>query len=149
MSKEVKFKDVAHLYLGCDIKCVDAGSSSDNEYFGRVSKLSALLLDKYTNGKWKPLLIPLDKMSEEDAIELCEYYGGYGDLPGKRTYETWLNSFGNIIVSWGKGLREKWSPSDCNVWKPEQILIFLSKGYDIFNLIPSGEAIDKTIFKPC
>lgn len=59
---QVKLKDVLHLYLGCDIECVNENCQNDMEYVGMIRKISPLLLDKYMNGNWKPVLRPLNSV---------------------------------------------------------------------------------------
>jgi len=91
----------------------------------------------------KPILRRLDSMTEEEAIEVTKPVVVYGDLPNVRKYETWENPFGKIVVSWGNGLREKYVPQDETAFTVGQFTYLLSRGFDLFNLIDTNQAIDK------
>lgn len=62
---KVKFTDVAHLYLGCDMR--HRWSSADD---AQVIKLTADRL-KFGTTDWIPMLIPLDEITLDKKTELA------------------------------------------------------------------------------
>jgi hypothetical protein len=69
----LKFSEVAHLYIGCTVVNVNPEAIGDLDYFGRKSKLSHLLFDKYSNSEdWKPELRPLSSMTDEENEHLSD-----------------------------------------------------------------------------
>lgn len=98
----------------------------------------------------KLVLRPLSDMTEEEAIELVKIseWKQYGDHPHKREYKAYRNGFNEIVVSWGDSIREKNVPETKEVFGFEEFRYLLSKGFDVFNLIPDGLAIDKTKTQP-
>lgn len=75
----------------------------------------------------KPILRPLSDMTEEEMHECGNMVYDFSDEPD-------LN---------------KWEPKDFEIGlAPEQFQWLLSKGFDIFNLIRDGLAINKTTLKP-
>lgn len=141
-----KIEDYLHLYLGCEVICTDETASSDYEYYGRRGKVTGLLLSKYSTCKWSLLLRPLSSMTEEEAIELVKLSESesYGDHPAVRKYETYRNNFGQLVLSWGEGLREKNIPEEKKIFTPEEMRLLLKYNFDLFSLIPAGLALDKT-----
>lgn len=148
MKKELK--DYLHLYLGCKMIL---------EKSGRIITLIGLNIDgegmdindgedwrHYSIWPFKPLLRPLDSIKEEQAIELVKIlvWEQYGDHPGTRIYESYKNSFGGIVVSWGESFREKVSISDMSRYSADQIRYLLSRHFDLFGLIESGLALPLT-----
>lgn len=119
---ETKFKNVAHLYLGCEL----TGMSKHNNRLN-TRRLGEILLDERDN---MPILFPLSAMTDgqkqkyrELSVE-CKQYNGINLLPnisaGRLTIH-YMNSADPYLVTW-----------------------LLSQHFDLFNLIPSGEAIDAT-----
>lgn len=129
-----KIEHYQHLYLGCRIV-----SSNGTEL-----QLSSDNLQRAINENWRLLLRRLKDMTEEEMFGLCDDYGEYGDVPGRRNYESYKNQWGEKVVSWGTTLREKWIPIRCEVWTPNQFSFLLSKHFDVFGLIEDGLAIDAT-----
>jgi hypothetical protein len=85
-----------------------------------------------------PILRPLSDMTEEEAIELTKPVVMYGWSPNMK-YETYRNSFGKIVVTWGDSHLQKNVPQDATAFVPEQIPYLLEKRFDIFNLFDKGE----------
>lgn len=108
------FKDVAHLYLGCECLC----ELPDLEVPQRLKIDCVVLLNADFFKNPKPILRPLSSMTDSEKDDF-EYYsmelmiGGYNQVE--------RNSF-----------KTKW---------------YLDKGFDLFGLIASGEAIDATTLK--
>lgn len=158
-------KDFLHLYLGCEVenypyKKYEGIETQPKRMIGLLVGVIgeyAHIQNKDVFGKdWdiikepiadvKPLLRPLSSMTEEEAIELVKLseWESYGDHPHIRNYKTYKNNFDHLVVSWGEGLREKNIPENKKVFAPNEFQFLLSKHFDLFNLIESGLAIDKT-----
>ena len=116
---ETKFKDVAHLYIGCELAIEDSerkcklaginysdGFSINDEYNFRFKKYFP----------FKPLLRPLLDMTKEERDYVFSFEKGYDELKFIESL-----SVDAKITSY-----------------------LLSKGFDLFGLIESGEAIDLT-----
>jgi len=129
-----QLKDVIHFYLGQEIEM------NGVRFILTPSRLETIL-NGYTG--YKLCTRRLDSMTEEEAIEVTKPVVVYGDLPNVRKYETWENPFGKIVVSWGSGLREKYVPQDETAFIVSQFTYLLSRGFDLFNLIETNQAIDK------
>lgn len=155
MKKNIK--EYLHLYLGCEVMGILLDEPRKGYLTGIHGEYGAEIQFFNEDGvnvseepeyneyqQVKPILRPLSDMTEEEAFWLCDYFGGYGDLPGQRKYETYQSAFDKMVVSWGTTMREKWIPADCEVWKPEQTKYLLSKSFDLFDFIKEGLAIDKT-----
>ncbi len=144
--EKIKFKDVAHFYLGC--KLLPNGGSIDtftmeviglNRSVGEWNGNSHVLLSEV-----KPILRPLSSMSDEDAIGFCKLseWESYGQHPHERLYGVYKNPFGKKVVSWGITTNEKRVPEDVSALTHKEFYFLISKHYDVFGLIDSGEAID-------
>jgi hypothetical protein len=154
-----KLEDYLHLYLGCEVEFVfETRTGGKENRTGRIERIGKNGVVKDVdifgaNGAYikradevKPILRPLSDMTEEEAIELTKltawkYYGGH---PSERVYKTYKNAFGQLVVSWGEHHREKNVPITKSSFYPEEIPWLLSKGFDLFNLIHEGLAIDKS-----
>lgn len=107
-------KDYLHLYLGCEI-CKADGSGN---FKLTPHTLSQMNLPNTTPDikKGKPILRPLSSMTEEELSAMESIYGFYASKPYAERLGT-----------------------DAEVTRH-----LLSKGFDLFNLIPEGLAIDST-----
>lgn len=144
----MKLKDVLHYYLGCEYRCdyVEGG------------KINYICKDFYGEGKpavrdnensgWiaatliKPILSKLEDMSEEDAIEcakLSEWEPHFTDVKVERT------KYGDLLVKWQGNVEggEQQNITGDMFYCAEQFHYLLSKGYDLFNLIETNQAIDR------
>lgn len=109
--EQVKFKNVAHLYLKVWGIVTGAENKEENgEWILTAQRLENFLRNQL---KFKPILRRLDSMTEEECYEL-EMLG----------HELVLNSVGS------------------NEFYAERTHYLLSKHFDLFGLIESGEAID-------
>lgn len=137
---QIKFYEIAHLYLGCDVKCqpkpYEEQSISGKLYgvvmntafvqcfdvYGRpwTSPHGAFHLEKLTFNLIKPILRPLSDMTEEEKAQLRDFMGW-------ARYVEYLK-FG--------------------LCTPEGVAYLLKQGFDLFNLIESGQAIDRTTPQP-
>lgn len=118
MTKEIKkdvLKSYLHFYLN-RVKCLYRVTPEDKNPY--INELTPAEYERHLNGhhdnaaEYRPILVPITKLTEDEFIELC----GMNDIKkdGFSIYE--MNSF--------------------------QFKYLLNKGYDLFNLIEHGLAID-------
>jgi hypothetical protein len=111
-------KDYLHLYLGCEAYWQIEGREST--YHRPID------YDMLKDSDWiKPILRPLSDMSEE---EMDLMYNG-------------MEGFVNIRKEFKQGRILQFDST------PEQVRYMLSRSFDLFDLIQSGLAIDKTTLK--
>jgi len=129
---KTKFSDVAHLYLGCRIKI---GESDKIENIKMVSAFSICTGTNfhevplwYKTSACKPILRPLSSMTEEEKEDLKIVMGpswsGENLLPiieSSRHLNLFFNKTNPTVVAW-----------------------LLKKGFDLFGLIESSQAIAST-----
>lgn len=155
-----EFKDVACFYTGIEGCEVIFSNSAYKNQLGKLTGYSAHSLYPYeitvpmnedvfylSIEEFKPVLYSLLDLNEQQAFVLCDFFGEYGDMPGRRQYESYMNSYGQMIVSWGTTTREKWCPANCTNWTPEQLSYLFKQGFDVFNLIKNNQAHDKNKLK--
>lgn len=146
---KTKFEQVAHLYVGSetrvDLKSKPFGSNECEVIFQGIDFCTAIVpyyrLVAYSpnlkdcirseslwldGSYFKPILRPLSDMSEEEENDIA--VDMFGD---------WHKHVTNAIKSGKKYV------FDYRVY-PDLFLYLLSKHFDLFGLIESGEAIDKT-----
>jgi hypothetical protein len=123
-------KDYLHLYLGC--QCKQMGQANEDQTF----TLTGISYDDLQRQWWAyftgeeecyavvkdvfPILRPLSDMTEEEMEHV-------GPMPHIPLHKEDLNY---AIIR--------------GTWTPEQTKYLLSRGFDLFGLIDSGLAIDKT-----
>lgn len=120
-----KIEDYLHLYF----KCWGTVSESNCRYENGNWALSAMLLHEVMMGNCKfiPHLRPLSSMTENEFIEAGKIH---------------ISEGGSIHISIGELKR-----GGIHAMRPETFRHLLSLGFDLFGLIESGLAIDKT-FQP-
>ena len=147
-----QFSEVAHLYIGCEVEFGFEGRKKIGKLVGKVEPFGwqvfypSKVLVPYHNVKgklFKPLLRPLSDMTEEEAVELAklsEYEPDFNDVKIER------NKYNDIIVSWqgNNESREVFNSTGELFYCAEQFVYLLSRSFDLFGLIESGQAIDKT-----
>lgn len=107
------FKDVAHLYLGCEVLVGDPNGDID---FPELNpRLLCYIIEDTTELVITPILRPLSDMTKKEGNEWSEI-----------KERCWLD---DKLPLHGLAEMTKW---------------LLSKKFDLFELIPNGEAIDKT-----
>lgn len=132
----MKFKTVAKHYIGCEVF-----DSFNDEYL----KLSARALQGYLDGlsedepmQIKPILRRLEDMTEEDMKDLINI-----EEIRKRPFK--------YICLEGTGITWKTEGTEWEIitWldelSPLQFTFLLSRSYDLFSLIDSGQAIDRKL----
>jgi hypothetical protein len=161
-------KDYLHLYLGCDVETTVKGkyvhpygsvgisvvdADSYENLIRHLKFKEAYQKDGYNDYDWvsvKPILRPLSDMTEEEA---WEFVGGksdqlYDDLKIDKIDKTGI-VISYVINAGDEGSFPQSHKFDFFALGPEQLRRLLSRGFDLFNLIPEGLAIDKTtIQKP-
>lgn len=135
---KIELKDVINFYLGCEV-ITEKGTIWTLEPSNFLSNWQS---SYFLNSK--PLLRPLSDLTKEEAIEVTKPVVVYGDIPNARTYDTYESAFGKTVVFWGDGLRERYIPEDETHFCSEQFTYLIKKGFDLFGLIESNQAVDKT-----
>lgn len=136
MSTERKIQDYLHLYMGAEA----------NMPGHKVIISHALLADEYVMKHYgvRPILRPLNSMTEDEGREYAAHYGIKGHLPCTISEE---NGFVKIAIG-NKDHGASLFPMGQYGQKPESLRYLLSRHFDLFNLIPDGLAINKTTLKP-
>lgn len=175
----IQFKDVAHLYLRCDVKILKSGYTCVHKHsmhVGDIGQLTPLMLGFYLSSAVdvKPILRPLSDMTEDEAEEfalmvLNSKYATQGFVvieSDELQVEVVPNDDGLMLdddvqlyigvyvrcFNGGILLRKNGSISleddngdqqDAIDDIAEKILFLLKKGFDLFHLIESNQAIQK------
>lgn len=130
-----KLSDYLHLYLGCYINRA-----------GRIEKIDySLLIYTDANNLWehtKPLLRPLSDMTEEEVVTLI--YKRSNIYLNVRFVEFWMNKV-RFEFEYKSSSRRRTDDQSFDELDSGQFLYLLKQGFDLFNLIPDGLAIDKTL----
>jgi hypothetical protein len=156
MTKEqIAVKDILHLYLGCEVETpngigilISVGDSergedcivsiqNNDEESGFYGEWTDYTLEHHVI---KPRLRQLSSMAEEEFREVL-YDEATEEFGGITFTEQFKNAVENINI-------------EDVVLTPHQTKYLLSKHFDLFDLIPSGLAIDATTInnlnqKPC
>lgn len=121
---EIKWEDVAHLYIGCEVFVFTDEAITDGflkkylkDYPSGVYN-PIMTIDKFKHfiySGYKPILRPMSDMTEEER-------GWY------------------LIINNANHSKEQCDANN-TAW-------LLQKHFDLFDLIKSGQAIDKTTIKP-
>lgn len=119
---KIPFKDVAHMYLGCKIQTAEGIGTFNELAVGKEAVhlpiTSYDLVKAYLNfDEVKPVLRRPETLSEEEATG---WASDYPQLPGYQTPMTEASLTQVSLV----------------------MMIMAREGFDLFNLIDNGEAID-------
>lgn len=145
---KVKFKDVANLYLGCEIFSDDPDYEGFNLVLDSIDTDNTCYINIYNkdglnigdgfmcdSGDFKPKLKPLINITEEDAIKVCLLVLSENcDVEKLKIHSHNLNCL-NYSYN-GVMLQIKWTNLT-----PLQVKFLVSKYYDLFNLIEYDEAM--------
>jgi hypothetical protein len=128
-------KDYLHLYMGCSVLTEhDALMNGEPHVMTiNVNNLFALLY-KYKNTK--PLLRSLSDMTEEEAAEVADILGNASHLSKESKIAQVMEILPRLLHM------------QTNVWGINWIKLtvyLLSKGFDLFNLIPDNLALDSKL----
>lgn len=120
--KELKFKDVAHFYLGVKVLITENRYSihSDKVATGEIAVMDAFVLNGYLTNKMNivPILIPLSKMSEID-------------------FENYLK----LLPLESRNIPVRQDMHLCEFFTVQEFHFLCSRGYNVFNL-PAEEFIE-------
>jgi len=148
----IKFKDVANLYLGC--QCLQTNGVKfvlSPQHFPSNWQAAGIGL-KYS----KPILRPITSMTDDEKKELYQIvfkrpFGKNGNIQ----YYQKERPLQSRWVLWSGverlGIEENghiWADSDLQRWEHNQHEVtryLLSKGFDLFELIKSDEAINGSV----
>lgn len=145
-----KIEDYLHLYLGCE--CLWEDKEGDT---GGRTELDHYSLSGFYEGdiKIKPLLRPLSDMTEEEARYIFKYYFE------KDYTEDWTGDTGSAYFNPKRITPTKYHAlriidgADYETGDFMKVIglvpYLLSKHFDLFGLIESGLAIDKTTLNKC
>ena len=141
------FKDVMHHFVGVEMKMTGEGifrpNNNSRSYKGIYNGcvLSPQLLADFADkvfdvSDFKPYLIPLNKMSEADAIQVIKLrHSQDSRIAITSRFDDAINYLVGDYLDSGRSIY-------FNNLNPEQFQFLLSKHYDLWNLISTGEAID-------
>lgn len=150
---ETKFEDVAHLYLGCEIHdedtptghvavldSVDTGGDCYFNYYdsnGECEHDSQLC----SISDVKPILRPLSDMTNDEFYELSELLE---ECDYEAVFQKYNDGKTGVGYMWQEGMAGLILNSDAGQYFVKIFPFLLSRSFDLFGLIESGEAIDKT-----
>lgn len=153
----IQLKEVIHFYLGCEVETINRFGGTQT-YTISYSNIARLLGSGYVSVK--PLLRPLSDMTESEVVELFKRVSLLDlgecvfDFHNDET-EMWCNAElnGSVIDTITiKGCRVEMMNNDGSFSpiNPQAtvFLFFLSKCFDLFNLIENNLAIDSAKTKP-
>jgi hypothetical protein len=146
MKKDIK--DYLHLYLGCEtdqgvlIGMVNCDNDKEDIQCVCLMKEGGLVNGAIKN--IKPLLRPLDDMTEEEGYEVLRRQHSYDVMPTQGQYEVADRYLAYRLDYVHRNSKVFYQRRPVVPKTPEATRYLLSKGFDLFQLIESGLAIDKT-----
>ncbi len=150
--KDIKFKDIAHLYLGCELIAITDFDELEDYEYKKGDRVKLVLINK---GR-----VQIHAMGDNEnwryGIDLEDFWIADWDLNGfkpilRRLYD--ITDEECKERAWGdkEGFYDYMKYSSPHPayteqarWYPDDFAWLLSKGFDMFNLIESGQAIDKS-----
>jgi hypothetical protein len=158
---KTELKDVIHLYIGCDALCesvTDSPEPNIQQIFGYDSTIKMINFghgDAKTLDEFKPILRPLSDLKESDldlgglltafTIKKDEYSKSYSmiieDENDGSGFHLTIDSDGSIHCLC-KDNHESYSYNGSKIF-----LSLLKNGIDLFGLVESKQAVDKTQLK--
>lgn len=153
-----ELKDYLPHYIGC--KCKSSEGTMIYTLIGTIKDI-AFHEDKYCNqidlcGDFKPILRPLSDMTEEEALALAKIHDSEGDWRVVDRCRLWIlvqDQYANKIFIQFSDDGNLWDCEDADGSVSgyetfEAVKYLFSRGFDLFGLIESGLAIDKTKSSP-
>lgn len=148
-----KIEDYLFLYLGCEATVWDEDEGDGfgvltgihGEYQAEIQLIengnASEHPEYYEYKNVKPILRPLSDMTEEEQKQFC---ANEFNVDIKEIYEL-VNVEGNIQFR----VQQKYGIHLCafKSISPISFIFFLKQGFDLFNLIPDGLALDKNKLK--
>ena len=137
---EKKLIDYAHYYLGGEV-LLDSQHWEDNT----VDTFNGIRLSEIESGfNHRLVLRPIMDMTEQEARDMVMAHPFYGKHETMH-WEYYRRAVHFKVIYTGQSRR--WCKQIAERGEtPEQFKYLLSKGFDLFNLIPEGLAIDATKF---
>lgn len=144
---KTELKDVIHLYLGCEVQ-TDSNPIQIEKLIGVEfgTNKGVLIIQTSWNGLTnyhredegieyiKPILHPLSELMNEDSLESPKIESIVNELPGHcDAYDEWLN----VFIESPDQFRLMQAPF-------ELILELIKQQFDVFGLLESGQATNKT-----
>ena len=133
METEIKWAEVAHYYQKSEI-LIQTNDVGIREMLGAQGTRGVMyatrahaMLSRW--GQHKPILRALEDMTEDEAMEL------WNSVLGRVAFDESLYS------PYGTPLRMYLTKAD--FWLPNEFHWLISKGFDVFGLIASGQAVRK------
>jgi len=138
MTQEKKIEDYLHLYFGCECVC-----SNVYNYVHQKETLTSGILNSFYSpagyiGNIKPLLRPLNDMTKDEATEIAIIHKY--DIPDAEGVREELIGIYDCKEGETLTLGAYLAVKDYL----EGLLHLLKNGFDLFGLIESGLALDKT-----
>lgn len=140
-------KEILHYYI--DQPC-EVVTNEGQEFIWNLTYLLLGHLDQPRTfstdvNTIKPILRSLYDMTNEEAIETARLIYEYEDFT---KIETRRNSHGHLLVEFGTQSRKVYNATmDC-MYNPDQFRYLIKKGFDIFELIHEGLALDAKSIQP-
>lgn len=128
-----QLKDVLHLYPGCEVENYPYGKESNpvvGILMGVMGERVYIQNKDIKGNNW-------DHLTIDYVAEITPILNHLSDMPEEDKSELKLNLFQESNLD---------NPQEI-MWTFEQTRILLSKGYDLFKLIESGQAIDRKTLK--
>lgn len=133
----MKFKDVAMHYIGCEVEYKTPNGESVNLLLAGINDKALYISNRHGDFTWlafskvKPILRKLEDMTEEDAKEFLSI-GEYQRIESIQVDDVSIDFYIDDIpfAVWFDSI------------SPKQFHFLCQRGYDLFGLIDSGEAID-------
>lgn len=166
-----KLSDVIHLYIGCEVE-VAKHDDLDNKNIGRICEVTRAsnhgdwirvwfkdVVEVYSHdwGKQssnchsyfiesnydyiKPILRQLDSMTEQEAIALVRI--DHNQIHYSQKILAVTTTCVRFSFEYKSSRRRREETIEFNNLNPKEFLYLLSKGFDLFGLIESNQAIKK------
>jgi len=144
MKEQKKLSDYLHLYLGCDLYIHEQGETPFKSKFEAIDVTGRPIAKEYDHhilwkfDEVKPILRPLSDMTEDEFNEIKLEFS-VDILNAYISPATYHDRPWHVIVLENR--------LQTNTLKFNDGMILLRKHFDLFGLIESGLAIDKTTYQ--
>lgn len=147
----IELKDVIHYYVGCRIFRISASGAYSDEYIMDIDELYRINKETYPYSI-KPILRLLEDATDDDIKGFIDY-DKLNELYVDVSFERCVNG---IVIYYGidagpdhGGVFSQTHKITFHTFSPKEWQYLISKGFDLFGLIETDQAIDaKTISAP-
>jgi len=153
----IQLKDVIYYYIG--VKCYNTWFPPDHEAYNaewmlqgyRATNIKPYLLENETDTTWTDSIKPILRRTEDITDEEIKEFIGWDKLNKLYIDVKYEKVFNGIEVSYSidagdQGIYPMNQFQTLDVFTPNEFRCLISKSFDLFGLIDSGQAIDaKTI----